>query len=210
MLKLEHANCGFAQSSCSNMSLRTLRALRNKTPAVAGRAGRDTRENKPRAKLDCFQTGANVQQSAHMHRAQAATGSTHMHTSLRTKKCRQTWKACSERTSKQVSTPADRQVPLRWTRPLHLFWLPRYQLLGMGTCPLPCRVKFPPGHWAEIKMPSAAYTRMFSRIPLWRGRAGAKYFWHFVRYLNNQAAVAPEKRRHASHKLQIRPLLFKV
>ena len=112
--------------------------------------------------------------------------------------------------TEQVSTPADRQVPLRWTRPLHLFWLPRYQLLGMGTCPLPCRVKFPPGHWAEIKMPSAAYTRMFSRIPLWRGRAGAKYFWHFVRYLNNQAAVAPEKRRHASHKLQIRPLLFKV
>ena len=35
--------------------------------------------------------------------------------------------------------------------------LPIYQFLGKGACPFPCSVEFPPGHWAEIKMPSAAY-----------------------------------------------------
>ena len=90
----------------------------------AGWAGHARKQEK----LDCFQTGANVQESAHMHRAQAATGTTHMHANLHTKKRRQTWKACSDRTSKhpcgQTSPPYDGRGPLHKSQPVALIARP--------------------------------------------------------------------------------------
>ena len=82
--------------------------------------GARRRHSKPCAKLDCFQTGANVQQSAHMHRAQAATGTTH----TTCKPAHQITPRCADKHGKhaateQVSTTADRQVPYDGCGPLH-------------------------------------------------------------------------------------------
>ena len=64
---------------------------------------------------------------------------------------------------------AARSPPIQNPDPRKLSGLPTRKFLGKGTCPIPCSVEFPP------------LCGVSSRIPLWGGRAGAEYFWHFYK-----------------------------
>ena len=64
---------------------------------------------------------------------------------------------------------AARSPPIQNPDPRKLSGLPTRKFLGKGTCPNPCSVEFPP------------LCGVSSRIPLWGGRAGTEYFWHFYK-----------------------------
>ena len=100
------------------------RANANKTLAVVGRAGRDTRENRKNWTASRLERTCKNLHTCTGHRLQLA-----QRTCMQTcKKRRQTWKACSDRTSKhpcgQTSPPYDGRGPLHKSQPVALIARP--------------------------------------------------------------------------------------